>query len=209
MQQTGAVSCAADRRIELSSNLKRQLRETSSSTDASPRSDVACRRITPHLRKCILASFAMGGVAAAEEFAGAKLGDAELAGQCVAAASLADIGRAGSSDARDWRLARKQGAKAVAKAVAVRNAAGYAPASLEVFEMYQRMLPEDERLQGRTTRGRRLWTQRFCKQWKFVRRRIGLHQVELTLAQKRAKAPCLQVFFWCFCYAFALVFRDL
>ena len=72
--------------------------------------------------------------------------------------------------------------------------AGYAPASLEVFEMYQRILPEDERLQGRTTRGRRLWTQRFCKQWKFVRRRIGLHQVELTLAQKRAKAPCLQVF---------------
>ena len=50
---------------------------------------------------------------------------AELAGQCVAAASLADIGRAGSSDARDWRLARKQGAKAaVAKAVAARNARG-------------------------------------------------------------------------------------
>ena len=184
---------------EACSNLKRQLRETSSSTDASPRSDAARRWITPHLRKCILASFAMGGVAAAEEFAGAKLGDAELAGQCVAAASLADIGRAGSSDARDWRLARKQGAKAaVAKAVAARNAAGYAPASLEVFEMYQRMLPEDERLQGRTTRGRRLWTQRFCKQWKFVRCRIGLRQVELTLAQKRAKAPCLQVFFWCF-----------
>ena len=104
------------------------------------------------------------------------LGDAELAGQCVAAASLADIGRAGSSDARDWRLARKQGAKAaVAKAVAARNAAGYAPASLEAFERHQRMLPEDERLQGRTTCGRRLWTQRFCKQWKFVRRRIGLH----------------------------------
>ena len=60
--------------------------------------------------------------------------------------------------------------------------------------MYQRMLPEDERLRGRTTCGRRLWTQRFCKQWKFVRRRIGLRQVELTLAQKRAKAPCLQVF---------------
>ena len=60
--------------------------------------------------------------------------------------------------------------------------------------MYQRMLPEDERLRGRATRGRRLWTQRFCKQWKFVRRRIGLRQVELTLAQKRAKAPCLQVF---------------
>ena len=119
---------------EACSNLKRQLRETSSSTDASPRSDAARRRITPRLRKCILASFAMGGVAAAEEFAGAKLGDAELAGQCVAAASLADIGRAGSSDARDWRLARKQGAKAaVAKAVAARNAAGY-------FEMYQRML---------------------------------------------------------------------
>ena len=83
-----------------------------------------------------------------------------MAGQ-VAAASLADTGRAGSSDARDWRLARKQGAKAaVAKAVAARNAAGYAPASLEVFEMCQRMLPEDERLRGRTTRGRRLWTQR-------------------------------------------------
>ena len=60
-------------------------RETSSSTDASPRSDAARRQITPHLRKC----------------------DAELAGQCVAAASLADIGRAGSSDARDWRLARR------------------------------------------------------------------------------------------------------
>ena len=178
------------------SNLKRLLREASSSADADRRSDAARRRITPHLRKCILASFAMGGAAAAEEFAAAKLGDAQLAGQCVAAASLADIGRAGSSDARDWRLARKQGAKAaVAKAVAARNAAGYAPASLEVIEMYQRMLPEDERC-----RGRRLWTQRFCKQWKFVRRRIGLHQEELTLAQRRAKAPGLQVFLVWFCF---------
>ena len=78
-----------------------------------------------------------------------RCGDAELAGQCVVAASLADIGRAGSSDARDWRLARKQRApKRRAKAVAARNAAGYAPASLEVFEMYQRMLPEDERCEA-------------------------------------------------------------
>ena len=27
-----------------------------------------------------------------------------------------------------------------------------------------------------------------------MRRRLGLRRVELTLAQKRAKAPCLQVF---------------
>ena len=185
---------------EVCSNLKRQLRETSSSTDASPRSDASRRRITPHLRKCILASFAMG-VAAAEEFAGAKLGDAELAGQCVAAASLADIGRAGSSDARDWRLARKQGAKA-----AVAKAVGYAPASLDVFEMYQRMLPEDERLQGRTTRGRRLWTQA-----------VEVHASQNWSAsggadfgaKTRKGTLSSSLSFWCFCYAFELVFRDL
>ena len=84
VQQTGASS----------SNLKRQLRETSSLTaDASPRSDVARRRYSAS-SKVHSGCVAMGGVAAAEEFAGAKLGDAELAGQCVAAASLADIGRA-------------------------------------------------------------------------------------------------------------------
>ena len=196
MQQTGAVSCAADRRVELlkfekaaEGNQQLDRCEPQERRGASPDHSASSK---------VHSGFACHGRCGGR-FAGAKLGDAELAGQCVAAASLADIGRAGSSDARDWRLARKQGAKAaVAKAVAARNAAGYAPASLEVFEMYQRMLPEDERLQGRTTRGRRLWTQRFCKQWKFVRRRIGLRQVELTLAQKRAKAPCLQVFFLVF-----------
>ena len=60
--------------------------------------------------------------------------------------------------------------------------------------MYQRMLPEDERCEAEPLAAEDSGRSGFDKQWKFVRRRIGLRQVELTLAQKRAKAPCLQVF---------------